>query len=101
MLDGSLTCNESIFVITTNHLEKLDKAIYRSGRIDVLLDFKLCDHYQINEIFKSFIGRDLDRNVLEQITIDTFTPSDIIFELIKNIYKKDKSDDVLMAKFLK
>jgi SpoVK/Ycf46/Vps4 family AAA+-type ATPase len=100
LLDGSLTCNESVFIITTNHLEKLDKAIYRSGRIDVLLDFKLCDHYQINEIFKSFIGRELNNNVLAKIQIDKFTPSDIIFELIRNIYKKDKPDEILMSRFL-
>ena len=40
LLDGTLTYNDSIVIITTNHIEKLDPAIYRAGRIDNLIEMK-------------------------------------------------------------
>lgn len=64
LLDGTLTYDDSIVIITTNHLENLDPALYRPGRIDNLIEMKKCDHYQISRIFQKFMCRDIDINVL-------------------------------------
>ena len=100
LLDGTLTFNDSVVVITTNHLEKLDPALYRPGRIDNLVKMQKCDHYQISRIFKRFIGRDINLDVLNKINEDKFTPAKIIFHLINWVKKREESDDVIMGDFL-
>ena len=38
ILDGSYTPNDTIFVLTTNHIDKLDEAIKRDGRTNLMLN---------------------------------------------------------------
>jgi predicted AAA+ superfamily ATPase len=38
ILDGAYTPDDVIFILTTNHIEKLDPAIKRDGRTDMLLE---------------------------------------------------------------
>ena len=99
LLDGTLTFDDSIVIMTTNHLECLDPALYRPGRIDKLIEMKKCDYYQIARIFKKFIQRDIRDDVLMKIPQDAFTPAQIIFHLINWIKCKDESDDVIMKDF--
>lgn len=40
VLDGVLEINRSVIIMTTNHLEKLDPAFYRPGRITVTIELK-------------------------------------------------------------
>lgn len=40
VLDGITEFNDVIIMITTNHIEKLDKAFTRAGRMDLKLEFK-------------------------------------------------------------
>jgi len=55
-IDGPLSPNEVIFIATTNHIEKLDPALIRSGRfdhkffidyLDIDLAKTMCDRYKI------------------------------------------------------
>lgn len=100
LLDGTLTFDDSIVIMTTNHLEYLDPALYRPGRIDKLIEMKKCDHYQISRIFKKFIQRDIRDDVLNKISEDTFTPAQIIFNLINWIKCKDEPDNVILKDFM-
>lgn len=100
LLDGTLTYDDSIVIITTNHLEYLDPALYRPGRIDNLIEMKKCDHYQISKIFNKFICREIDPNVLNKIPEDTYTPAKIIFSLMNWIKKRNEPDDIIMKEFM-
>jgi len=40
VLDGIYTPNDVIFIITTNELDKIDDAIKRKGRTDVLMEIQ-------------------------------------------------------------
>ena len=100
LLDGTLTFNDSVVVITTNHLDKLDPALYRPGRIDNLIEMEKCDHYQISRIYKRFIGRDIDLNILLKIPENKFTPAKIIFHLINWVKKRDYDDETIMIPFI-
>ena len=51
-LDGVYSKENLISIITTNHLNKLDKAIIRPMRINSIINFTYCSKYQYNEIFK-------------------------------------------------
>lgn len=100
LLDGTLTFNDSIVIITTNHLEKLDPAIYRSGRIDALIEMKKCDHYQIQKIYKRFIKRDICPKILQLVNEDMWTPAQIIFHLMNWVKKINEVDNVIMNDFI-
>ena len=99
LLQGSLTRDGSIFIATTNHIELLDPAFCRVGRFDVKINMKLCDHYQIETIYKKFVGKSIDKNVLAQIEEDKYTPAEIIFHLVNHVDSTLNSDKV-MSKFI-
>ena len=40
IFDGILSPEDCIFIVTTNHIEKIDKALLREGRFDVKLEMK-------------------------------------------------------------
>lgn len=51
-LDGISTPDGLITFITTNHLEKLDKALVRDGRIDYKLEVPLLSEVEAREMYK-------------------------------------------------
>ena len=93
ILQGSLTPSGFVFIATTNHIEKIDEAVYRDGRIDIKIDMKLCNHYQIQTIYKKFLKREIPSDILKNICEDKWTPANIIFRVIhyvKGIYKDEE-----------
>ncbi len=100
LLDGMLTHNDSIVIMTTNHLEYLDPALYRSGRIDQVIEMKKCDHYQIRQIFKRFIQSEIDEDVLAKIPENTFTPAQIIFHLKLYVKRRNEAHHDIMKPFI-
>jgi hypothetical protein len=99
LLDGTLCQENTIFIMTTNHKECLDPAIYRKGRIDIEIEFKKCDRYQIRCIYEQIMERAIPEQLLERIKEDEHTPADIIFHLIKYLYRQ-VSDEEILADFL-
>ncbi|KAG4080291.1 hypothetical protein HA402_010783 [Bradysia odoriphaga] len=55
-LDGVASTEARIVFMTTNHIERLDKALIRPGRIDFKQEIKCCSQHQIEEMFKRFYG---------------------------------------------
>jgi ATP-dependent 26S proteasome regulatory subunit len=97
ILDGFLTMDDLVFIITTNHIEKLDPALIRAGRIDFSMELLKCDMFQIKSIFKSIFGRELSSEII--IDENKYTPAEIIFELIKFVYNSD-NDYEIVKKFI-
>jgi chaperone BCS1 len=54
VLDGLLTPERLIFIITTNHPDSLDEALKRPGRIDLYKEFPHANTYQTRTIYKRF-----------------------------------------------
>ncbi len=54
ILDGYNYFHGSIVIFTTNHIEKLDEAIIRPGRIDHQIEYTNVDLYQLNNILNFF-----------------------------------------------
>jgi ATP-dependent 26S proteasome regulatory subunit len=84
--------------MTTNNKHVLDPAIYRKGRVDIDIELQLCDHYQISEIYKSVKQKEIDKDVLRKVQENKYSPADILFHLIHNMYS-DVSDDELFSEF--
>lgn len=58
-LDGVTTPHGLIKILTTNHIERLDDALIRTGRVDVRQEFTLLDHEQGARLFRHFYNYDL------------------------------------------
>jgi chaperone BCS1 len=100
--DGLWSCcgSERIFVFTTNHIEKLDPALLRSGRMDMHIFMSYCSMQALKILLKNYLGVDLDDSVLKEleevIEMARMTPADISEVLIKNRRKKEKAVDELL-----
>lgn len=53
ILDGVAAQEGRLLIMTTNHIEKLDKALIRPGRIDMMVPFKLADREMAASIFRA------------------------------------------------
>lgn len=100
LFDGTICRDGTIFAITTNHLENIDPALYRSGRVDVKIEFRKCDHYQVGQIFRHIIGRELAADVLAAIPEWTYSPADIIYEIMHYGLDDTVSDREIMSAFI-
>ncbi|KDP36404.1 hypothetical protein JCGZ_08673 [Jatropha curcas] len=96
--DGLWSCcgSERIFVFTTNHIEKLDPALLRSGRMDMHIYMSYCSFPALKILLKNYLGveeSDLEDGVLKELeqVIDgaEMTPADVSEVLIKN--RRDKN----------
>lgn len=57
VLDGDFGISDGhIIIMTTNHIEKIDPAIIRAGRIDRKVEYGYCDTVQIRNLFRSIFG---------------------------------------------
>ena len=98
--DGTLSQHDMVYIITTNHIERIDPALYRKGRIHAIIQLKKCDRYQIGCIFEKIMKRKINDDVLEKILDDVFTPAEIIHHLLENINSFDLSDDEIFNNLL-
>ncbi|KAI4335426.1 hypothetical protein L6164_014071 [Bauhinia variegata] len=103
--DGLWSCcgSERIFVFTTNHIEKLDPALLRSGRMDMHIYMSYCSFPALKILLKNYLGYDegdlekLLMNALEGV-IDKaqMTPADISEVLIKSRRHKERAVNELL-----
>jgi hypothetical protein len=99
ILQGTLTRENSVFIATTNHLNVLDPAFYRPGRFDIKIEMKPADHYQIEEIYKTFFERPINNDILEKIPEYTYTPAEFIFKFAEFILNPNASDEEILQEF--
>ncbi|KIM75746.1 hypothetical protein PILCRDRAFT_667729 [Piloderma croceum F 1598] len=65
-LDGVAASEGRILFATTNHLERLDPALSRPGRMDVWIEFRNASKWQAEALFRNFFpSTDEDNVVLE------------------------------------
>ncbi|XP_057536812.1 AAA-ATPase At5g57480-like [Amaranthus tricolor] len=92
--DGLWSCcgSERIFVFTTNHVEKLDPALLRSGRMDMHIELSYCCFEALKILVKNYVRLDVDEEVdvetgseLERVVdIARMTPADVSEVLIRH-----------------
>jgi DNA-binding protein YbaB len=88
ILDGVLEQPGRILIMTSNHPEKLDKALIRPGRIDVIVNFDYCKRHEVIEIIEAFTGKRVSSSLVGLIADAVYTPAEVtrvIFENIENI----------------
>ncbi|KAL2150762.1 hypothetical protein VTH82DRAFT_7325 [Thermothelomyces myriococcoides] len=53
ILDGVASQEGRVLIMTTNHIEKLDKALIRPGRVDMIVKFDRADESMTAQIFRA------------------------------------------------
>ena len=78
ILQGTLSRDDMVFVITTNYVEKLDAALIRDGRIDVKIEMKMCNTFQLQQMWKTIFKREIHFDIMNKFQEYKFTPASIL-----------------------
>ncbi len=70
-LDGLVSADGILTVMTTNHIDRLDPALVRAGRVDRRFEFKTPNHEQIRGLFLSFYP-EADKKLAKQFADRVF-----------------------------
>lgn len=102
ILDGYLYLNGVIIILTTNFMDKIDKALIRPGRIDKIYNFTYCEPEIITDIINYYAE---DPNPIIQNIKDIKKIQISSSELINTIIlpNLDKQDNIisLLANYIK
>ena len=92
LIDGVVEMHGRIIIMTTNHVDKLDHALIRPGRIDLKVNFERVNGEHIKHIITKYIPFvNFDKPSWNSIDFDSITisPAELINILIKNKEKED------------
>lgn len=92
--DGLLASDGTICLFTTNHIEKLDQAFLRAGRMNKIVEYKYMSAATANRMIKTYLGHEI-------IGLkDGIRPAELQ-EMILNIMTGKKTEDDLKSAFCK
>ncbi len=101
MLQGTLTRDNTIFIMTTNHVNKLDSALIRDGRVDVTIEMKLTNKEQISQMWKTIFKRDVSIEVLNKFKEFEYKPATILSRCAEFLTNgEDINDEEILRPFL-
>ena len=90
VFDGVMEMPGRMMIITTNHPDKLDKALVRPGRIDMALEFGRCTSTDVVDIFKNFFKKDIDLDVELDKMDGLWTPAEVMQILLNNVHQPEQ-----------
>ncbi|KIM31399.1 hypothetical protein M408DRAFT_320460 [Serendipita vermifera MAFF 305830] len=73
-LDGMQASESRILFCTTNHLERLDPALSRPGRMDVWIEFRNASKHQAEGLFRNFFPSAEEIDIPTEVSTPTTTP---------------------------
>ena len=86
--------NLSILIVTTNHPERLDKALIRAGRIDMKVNFSKCSVQVCLQILELYFKTRRSTNQITKLPSKKWSPAEV-FELCYNINDLNQVLDML------
>ena len=89
LLDGILETHGRILIITSNHPEKLDRALIRPGRIDININVGVCNIEMISEMFFFFFKKQKDFNIIKHN--NSLTPAEMNKILLDNFNNAEEA----------
>jgi len=89
LLDGILETPGRILIITSNHPEKLDRALIRPGRIDININVGVCNIEMISEMFFFFFKKQKDFNIIKHN--NSLTPAEMNKILLDNFNNAEEA----------
>ena len=98
ILDGIKESQDRIIIMTTNHVEKLDHALIRPGRIDLNIKFKKASIKDINEMLYFYWKQEVPK--LDSILNEQFAHANII-NYCRSSVSIDKTIELLLENIKK
>lgn len=89
ILDGTLETPGRMICFTTNHLEIIDDALIRPGRIDMIIEFILADIDDIKNMFEKFYDLDMDQMLFADIKEHTISHAEVNQIMFKHLTDPD------------
>lgn len=77
VLDGLAEAEDRVIIFTTNHPEKIDPALKRPGRIDLILEFKKLRVLDINSLYKCWFGVEIAEEKLKLMKDYIYTQAEL------------------------
>jgi hypothetical protein len=100
LLDGTLESTGRIIAISTNFPERIDRALIRPGRIDMIIHFKKCSLKILREMVESFYDKTIISKIWSDSSLDEkWTPAEVNQILFRNF--KDKKQALIEIAELK
>lgn len=96
LLDGTLEANGRILIITTNFPERIDKALIRPGRVDMIVHFKKCSVAVLQDMINSFYERSVPLPDNPELGYK-WTPAEVNQILFRNFGNPDAALDELQS----
>jgi hypothetical protein len=95
LLDGTLEANGRILIITTNFPERIDRALIRPGRIDMIVHFKKCSRAVLQEMVNAFYDDTLP--MPDEPSLDyKWTPAEVNQILFRHFHNPQQAIDELV-----
>lgn len=91
LLDGTLEASGRILCVSSNFPERIDKALIRPGRIDMIVHFKKCNHEILKEMVSSFYDKDFEDWATQELDYK-WTPAEVNQILFRNF---DNPEDAI------
>jgi hypothetical protein len=85
LLDGTLESEGRIIAITTNFPERIDRALIRPGRIDMIINFKKCSLEIVQQMTSSFYDLSFDISEFDEKIAYKWSPAEVNQILFRNI----------------
>jgi len=96
LLDGTLEANGRILIITTNFPERIDKALIRPGRVDLIVHFKKCSLGVLREMANSFYEKEV--SIPEDPSLEyKWSPAEVNQILFRNFGNADAAVEELVS----
>lgn len=102
ILDGVAAQEGRLLIMTTNHIEKLDKALIRPGRIDMMVPFKLADREMAASIFRAIYSpfeNELSTKHVLDGTNEKLDPEELQKKMQAHLRNLEAEVDVLAEEF--
>ena len=92
-IDGLGDSKGHIFIMTSNHPDKIDKALRRKGRIDLEIEFTSCSKEQAKNMFLKFYPKnEKDAEIFSNdVVSNDYTPAELQHHFI--YHRKNSSSD--------
>jgi len=96
LLDGTLEANGRIIAFSSNYPERIDKALIRPGRVDMIVHFKRCSRAVLKEMVDSFYEQDIE--IPDDPSLDgKWSPAEAVRILFQNFGDPKAAVDELVS----
>ncbi len=96
LLDGTLEANGRILVITTNFPERIDRALIRPGRVDMIVNFRHCSREVTQEMIDAFYDKHVPLPEGPELN-GKWSPAEVNQILFRNFGDPEKSVEELVG----